>query len=599
MATRKLGAKVELSGEKEYKQALTDLNNGNRVLASEMKKLQAEYKGNSDSVEFLTKKGDILDRQLSGQKEKVETLRQALENAAKTYGEGSAQAMKYQAKLNDAEAAQYELQHAIEENNEAIKSQGSAWDQIGGMMEEIAGKLGVKIPDGAKKALSGMQGMSAGTVAAMTAAAAAITALYEGVKALHEMTVQSAADVDELITKSMTTGLSTKTLQQLKYSENLIDVSVDTISGSLTKLTQNMSAADAGSEAMAKKFADLGVSITDTSTGQLRDAEEVFYDIIDALGGMENQTERDAAAMGVLGKSAQELNPLILQGSGALQELAKEAEAAGYVLDESQIAKLGEVDDSYQRVQLTMEALRKQMSADFAPASKEAMDLFADVVKKAGNALERSGITENLAVVIKSMLSIMKSGADLVAGIPGLNSALGVLHGALNGVALVMATIADTANVVTGLLTLDFGKVKQGLGMDAKNGNYSNLQQLNGTAKNMEAIRNGYRGNGGEDMSSYGYDAASGRYYDLKTGNYIFGHNAGGTQSWRGGATELGEAGPEMAILPRGTQILTAQETAGIGGDTWYVTIDAKNVREFNDVVRMAKHSRVRKRMKG
>ena len=84
---------------------------------------------------------------------------------------------------------------------------------------------------------------------------------------------------------------------------------------------------------MAKKFADLGVSITDTSTGQLRDAEEVFYDIIDALGGMENQTERDAAAMGVLGKSAQELNPLILQGSGALQELAKEAEAAGYVLD--------------------------------------------------------------------------------------------------------------------------------------------------------------------------------------------------------------------------------------------------------------------------
>ena len=238
MATRTVGAKVELSGEKEYKQALTDLNNGNRVLASEMKKLQAEYKGNSDSVEFLTKKGDILDRQLSGQKEKVETLRQALENAAKTYGEGSAQAMKYQAKLNDAEAAQYELQHAIEENNEAIKSQGSAWDQIGGMMEEIAGKLGVKIPDGAKKALSGMQGMSAGTVAAMTAAAAAITALYEGVKAMHEMTVQSAADVDELITKSMTTGLSTKTLQQLKYSENLIDVSVDTISGSLTSLVR-------------------------------------------------------------------------------------------------------------------------------------------------------------------------------------------------------------------------------------------------------------------------------------------------------------------------------------------------------------------------
>lgn len=597
MATRTVGAKVELSGEKEYKQALTDLNNGNRVLASEMKKLQAEYKGNSDSVEFLTKKGDILDRQLSGQKEKVETLRQALENAAKTYGEGSAQAMKYQAKLNDAEAAQYELQHAIEENNEAIKSQGSAWDQIGGMMEEIAGKLGVKIPDGAKKALSGMQGMSAGTVAAMTAAAAAITALYEGVKALHEMTVQSAADVDELITKSMTTGLSTETLQQLKYSENLIDVSVETISGSLTKLTQNMSAANAGSEAMAQKFAELGVSITDTSTGQLRDAEEVFYDIIDALGGMENQTERDAAAMELMGKSAQELNPLILQGSGALQKLAKEAETAGYVLDESQIAKLGEVDDSYQRVQLTMEALRKQMSADFAPASKEAMDLFADVVKKAGDAMERSGIIENLAVVIKSMLSILRSGADLVAGIPGLNSALDVLHGALNGVALVMATIADTANVVTGLLTLDFGRVKQGLGMDAKNGNYSNLQQLNGTAKNMEAIRNGYSGNGGEDMSSYGYDAASGRYYDLKTGNYIFGHNAGGTQNWRGSLTWVGEAGPELVDLPKGSKIYNNQESKERAGIVNNFNITVNGIEELNEVVDWFHSRQIKERM--
>lgn len=598
MATRTVGAKVELSGEKEYKQALTDLNNGNRVLASEMKKLQAEYKGNSDSVEFLTKKGDILDRQLSGQKEKVETLRKALENAAKTYGEGSAQAMKYQAKLNDAEAAQYELQHAIEENNEAIKSQGSVWDQVGGMMEEIAGKLGVKIPDGAKKALSGMDGLSSGTVAAMTAAAAAITALYEGVKALHEMTVQSAADVDELVTKSMTTGLSTKTLQQLKYSENLIDVSVDTISGSLTKLTKNMAAANSGSEEMAQKFAELGVSITDTSTGQLRDAEEVFYELIDALGGMENQTERDATAMDILGKSAQELNPLILQGSGALKDLAKEAEATGYILDESQIQKLAEVDDSYQRMQLTMEAVKKQMSADFAPASKEAMDLFADVVKKAGDALERSGIIENLAVVIKSMLSILRSGADLVAGIPGLNSALDVLHGTLNGVALVMATIADTANVVTGLLTLDFGRVKQGLGMDAKNGNYSNLQQLNGTAKTMEAVRNGYRGNGGADMSSYGYDAASGRYYDLKTGNYIFGHNAGGTDAWRGGLTWLGEAGPELVDLPQGSRVYSNQESRNIGGDTFYISIDAASVKEFNDIVEIAKSARVRSRMR-
>ena len=569
MATRKLGAKVELSGEKEYKQALTDLNNGNRVLASEMKKLQAEYQGNSDSVEFLTKKGDILERQLSGQKEKVETLRQALENAAKTYGEGSAQAMKYQAKLNDAEAAQYELQHAIEENNEAIASQGSVWDQVGGMMEEVAGKLGVKIPDGAKKALSGMQGMSSGTVAAMTAAAAAITALYEGVKALHEMTLQSAADVDELITKSMTSGVSTKSLQELKYAENLIDVSVDTIAGSLTKLTKNMAAANNGSEEMAQKFADLGISITDTTTGELRNAEDVFYELIDALGGMENQTERDATAMDILGKSAQELNPLILQGSGALQELAKEAEAVGYVLDESQIAKLGEVDDSYQRMQLTIEAVQKQMSADFAPASKAAMDLFSDAVQKAGEFLEKSGLIENLASIIESLVNILRTGGEILTGIPGFDEALNGLKVTLGAVAQFMAVIADSADLVKSILSLDFSGVKNALGFGYGSGNANNLQrvtmQQNGTWNQYASF---------------------------------YGRNAGGTDAWRGGLTWLGEAGPELVDLPQGSRVYSNQESRNIGGDTFYISIDAANVKEFNDIVEIAKSARVRSRMR-
>ena len=78
MPTRTVKARVELDGEKAYKQALSELNQGNKVLASEMRKLQAEYKGNTESTEFLTKKGEILERQLLQQKDKVETLRQAM-----------------------------------------------------------------------------------------------------------------------------------------------------------------------------------------------------------------------------------------------------------------------------------------------------------------------------------------------------------------------------------------------------------------------------------------------------------------------------------------------------------------------------------------
>lgn len=611
MATRTAGAKVVLDGENEYKQALTSLNDGNRVLASEMKKLQAEYKGNSDSVEFLTKKGDLLNRQLLDQKEKVDVMRQALEHAAKKYGEGSAEAMKWQTKLNNAEAAQYNLQHAIEENNQAIENQGNVWGQVGGIMEDLAGKMGIKIPDGAKKALSGMEGMSAGTVAAMTAAVTAVAALVKAVTELHEMTIQTAADVDELVTSSMTTGIATKTLQEMKYAEELIDVSVDTISGSLTRLTQNMADANSGSEEMAAKFADLGVSITDATTGQLRPAEEVFYDLVDALGNIQNQTERDAVAMDILGKSAQELNPLILQGSGALKDLAAEAEAAGYVLDESQIKKLAEVDDSYQRVQLTMEALRKQMSADFAPASKEAMDLFSNLVTKAGAALERSGLITNLASIITSLVDILETGADIASGIPGFNNQLSVLKVTLGAVAQFVALIADAADVVGGLFQVITGsgggrmagleRIGNAMGSGKSSGTLSNWQsvymQQSGTYDQYQEFHANMRGESTHD--GLGFDSATGQYYDLKTGNYVYGHNAGGTENWRGGLTWLGEAGPELALLPRGSRVYDAQESKDFGNVyIEKVVIDAKNIKEMNDVVKIFSDAKVKARMR-
>ena len=123
MATRTIKARVEIDGEKQYKQALSELNSGNKVLASEMKKLQAEYKGNAESVEFLNKKGDLLQRQLQQQKDKVQTLKDALANAAQKYGEADKRTQDWVVKLNNAEAAQFELEHAIEENNQALEGQ--------------------------------------------------------------------------------------------------------------------------------------------------------------------------------------------------------------------------------------------------------------------------------------------------------------------------------------------------------------------------------------------------------------------------------------------------------------------------------------------
>ena len=696
MAVRKVSARVEIDGEREYKAALGELNNGNRVLASEMRKLQAEYKNNADSMDFLNAKGDLLQRQILQQKDKVETLRNALKNAVSQQGESSAAAQAWAAKLNDAEAAlvgleqelektqddakgfdqslakaednaklldsemrklqaqyqgntesveyltkenelldrelvnqelaidtlreklddarakygenshevkalkteindaeaaHYKLLHAIEENNEALKAndgqlkaENESLVSVGNTVDQVARKFGVRLPDGLKKALDNMQGFSAGTVLAMTTAASGVAALAKVVSELHDITKQAAADVDEILTESMTTGLSTRTIQQLKYAENLIDVSYSTITGTLTKLTQNMDKARDGNEAMAASFASLGVAIQDGTTGQLRDVESVFYEVIDALGQIENPTERDAAAMELLGKSAQELNPLILQGSSALKDYAAEAEAAGYVLDESQLKKLGEVDDAYQQLELQIDATKKELAVQFAPASKAAMETFANVTKAAGDTLARSGLVDGLADLLASLTGLLEPLAELLGITPGLTNELRPLYEILHAIAGVFALIADVGNAAIGILTLNPTKFNTPLGLNAQYGMYSNMQRWDtGSA--------GYRGR--SSYAGWEYDPETGLY----SGNYVPG-NAAGDQNWRGGLTYLSENGPEAAILPRGTQILNAQDTRGLGGDTYYITIDAKNVREFNDIVEIARTARVRGRMK-
>lgn len=452
---------------------------------------------------------------------------------------------------------------SMESLAQSNQSLGSSAGKLGDQVKDLSGKLGINLPEGAAQALNGLNGFSAGTVAAMGAAAAGVAAMIKVCKELHEITLQAAADADELITQSMVTGLSTETLQQWKYAENLIDVSVSTMTGSLSKLTRAMYDAQTGNKAAAETFAALGVSITDSS-GHLRSAEDVFYDVIDALGGVENQTERDALAMEVMGRSAQELNPLILQGSDALRELAAEAEATGYVLDESQIQKLGEVDDAYQRMQLQIEATKKELAVEFAPASKAAMETFGDVVEKAGKILVDTHLIENIGAIVQGVMGIIDATTSFTGSIPGWMNPIEKFSNALRGLAIVASTVADFMTVMGGLLPWNWGSgmVKQGLGMGD-------------TESYTQRILNYNRDTSGSLLNAY---------------------NAGGNDNWRGGLTWVGEAGPELVALPRGSQIYSNQESRDMGGQV--ININVQGIQQLDEIVGWYESRRVRERMR-
>ena len=382
---RDVGLKISIDGEKEYKQTIAELNRDNAVLASELKKVQEQYKGNEDSMEALTAKQRIYEEQLATQQRKVEEIRtryeawqQKLEEVKNTFGASSTQYLEaqrhvedYRIKLNNAETAEIKMQRAVEENTRAIDAQGEEMADestklagLGDAVSEFAGKLGIQIPQAATDALNGMDKFSAGSVASMGIAAGAIGAVYKVGKELYDLTRAAAAEADALLTRSAQTGIDTGTLQGLDYASRFLDF--DGVDKTLVRFTQNMASAAEGADKQAAAFDRLKISVQDED-GELRNNWETFLDAIDALGDVQNATERDAIANDLFGKSYSELKPLIDAGTGALQSYIDEAQKLGYIIEEETVKKLGALDDALQQNEASSAALKNTVAGELAP----------------------------------------------------------------------------------------------------------------------------------------------------------------------------------------------------------------------------------------
>jgi len=104
MATKEIKHKIELLGEKEYNNALREANRNLRTLRSELKAETAELGANATAQQKNEARSKSLQKQIKEQEEIVKTLRQALEEAKKDYGDNEDVVAKWETKLNEARA---------------------------------------------------------------------------------------------------------------------------------------------------------------------------------------------------------------------------------------------------------------------------------------------------------------------------------------------------------------------------------------------------------------------------------------------------------------------------------------------------------------
>lgn len=416
-----IGPKIGIEGEQKFRQELNNVNQAVKTLGSEMKAVTSEFSGQEKSMESLTKQNAVLDKTILTLNDKLKLQQQALKESADKYGEADTRTMKWQQAVNETTAAINKAEAEYKQNAQAI-------DQIGDEANETAKQL----DDAAKSGKSFGEKLATGVKAAAKVVAGLATAAAGASTAVIAMTTKAARSADDINTLSKQTGLTTEQIQKFQYASELIDVDLDTLTGSMAKLTKNMSTASKGTGDAATAFEALGINITDAN-GELRNNQDVFNEAIDALGKIENETQRDAYAMAIFGKSAQDLNPLILGGADALEELGKQAEDAGLILEQDSLDKLNMVSDAMDTLKSTVTGAGSAFSVSFAEPIANGVNTITGYVQKLTSAFSSGGfsaLSDALSTVLLDLTGkineylpqIMEFGTQII-----MNLAMGII----------------------------------------------------------------------------------------------------------------------------------------------------------------------------
>ena len=510
----------------QFTGGITEINRKMGLLDAEFKLAQEQAKNYGTETDKLGLKQEYLTQKIELQKKKVQEAEKAYNAVMSTQGASQKEIDALDKKLlqerTTLERLNGELKEEKEKTDEATKANKSFGDEI----RDVASMLGVQASPAVEALAKKFDGVSASVGNAIVVIGAIGGALYKAAK-------ETAEWADQLQTTADQTGIAVEELQRLDYASKFIDVDVNTMTDSMGKMIRSMNQAREGSGQAADAFKRLGVRITD-SHGQLLDQQEVFYATVDALGKVKNETERDAAAMEIFGRSARDLNPLIKQGSDRLRELGEEAENLGHVMSSDEIAKAGQLQDALDGLEKTGESLKHSLAMSVIPILTGLFDVIAKIPVPVLQTLVVLGtVVVTIVQVVKAIKSLTDTGKTITNFFKTMD----------------MSTLKTTAiilGVVAALIAL-------------------------GTIIAIIA---------GKAQNNVNYTA----------------RNASGTRNFRGGKTWVGEEGPELVTLPGGSRIEPATNNTRTEYNTFYVTIDAKNVSDFNKVVELARNQRMAER---
>lgn len=490
------GLKIGLEGEKEFKKALSEINQSFKVLGSEMKVVQSQFDKNDNSVEALTAQNQVLNKEIEAQKQKIETLRSALANASESFGENDRRTQQWQIQLNNATAALNDMERELADNNAALDDAEREMDDVADSADDMEEEL-----DDAGDAADDSEGKFSklgGTLKTVgIAMGAVVTAAAAAAVSLGKAVVEAYGEYEQLVGGIDTLFKDSSAMMQ-EYANNAYKtagMSANDYMSTVTSFSASLIQSLGGDTEAAVKYADM--AITDmadnankmgTDISLIQNAYQGFakqnYTMLDNLklgyGGTKTEMERllaDAQAisgieydvssyadvveaihviqesMGVAGATAAEAKHTI-EGSMNSMKAAIDNLIVGFGNADADIEQLcSNVVDAFQDVltnitpviENIISALPTALNTLIATVGELLPTLLETVVNLFSQVLNTllTLLPELIPVVIQALLTIVNT---LIENLPLLvDAAIQIVMSLVQGIATALPTLIPTA----------------------------------------------------------------------------------------------------------------------------------------------------------
>lgn len=165
------------------------------------------------------------------------------------------------------------------------------------------------------------------------------------------------------------TGMAAEEYQKYAYAAKLSGMETETLEKIMIKQQKAFSDASEGSKTTSEAYQRLGIDIENVGS-----SSEAFDLVIMRLASMTDETERNALANDIFGKSYAELSPLLTEGADGIARLKQEAVDMGAVMSNDAVAAGANFGDMLDSAKMALGGVINTIGISFLPILQKMLE---------------------------------------------------------------------------------------------------------------------------------------------------------------------------------------------------------------------------------